>query len=393
MNSLNDLLDLPKNDIFETTVVWLLINSIESRQEMINRCKKFIDYFKDNVDKEIYIKYSNSKERTLKFVESQKFRKMWYKKEKDEDKKNRSESKLRERSIEKNIYNNSLLNFFVLMDFMIFISRKATPSNISQNRRKLYDFQSIMRGTRESDLNLELFYVPRNFYGITNYNILPYISPVSFIKPGTERCRFVNETSFQKSVNKHYTSLCGISGSSTLVFYLIYYMELINMEKSNKKEQPIFNENDSVWLIIFIWCCLCFEGGHSLIEVLGGYEGVCMYAYSKSYDILKDNIPFINVSKNFTTVHKIKNIKITKEKISELALRIDNLSEGNGYTDEDIYNNFARFKKTYLLNNNIELKNAYNYIIRSVDLYRYLDKDEFNAIYSKTFYTPSYQLT
>jgi hypothetical protein len=390
-----------KNEKFETAMLWSLINIENTRKLMIDVIKKIIIFYQKEIYPDIYVDYLKDKNINIYILEKiYKIKILWAKNEgvNDINTLTRAQSK---RIIENNLFGTCITNFFVLFDFVIFMSKQASNiPQINDRRFLLYYVISILRGDRTTDSGdpdiqfIET--IKTRFYGITKTNILPMINNSLFVKPGHFRCKMIKNTIFYNDSSKHYSSQCGLSGSASIFFYLVYYIDYMFTKKNR---QFIYNEIECRWLIIFMWCVLGFEGGHSLIEIISSFDITSLYY---SYDIfftygfdtyninyLKNN-PFMNLDLNFTFYDNMKidigNLNLSqqyKDILIDLYSKI-NLNNLNPFisvisnfliTIQDdirkrnpisvpetyIYNFFKLYKIAFLLNKNPNINFQENY--------------------------------
>lgn len=232
----------------ETARVWVITNDGRVITQMCALCEKIFRTMKPRNRKFFIDKYMSVGDMIMPFTNSHDIKKAMRK------------SNLSLISLVKDRSRTSLMMW---MDFLFYIVKyhhDDDPLKAEKKTRNDLYFRIIkpLRGGRKEANKIKN---SENYYGITWKNILPQVASHDFKKWGQHSCDLKpSSTAFGADLNGVAPAVCGLSGSGSMMFWLIWNLGV----QMNQHEAHLF--------LIFVWCCLCMDGGHSLQEVIGGFD-------------------------------------------------------------------------------------------------------------------------
>lgn len=257
-------------DISETAWCWALLNNDKVVSEWVSICNEVWASLPEIFSKPIFDDYFREPSAALPFTNSRGIKRV-LKTKIDDEKDLMSVMTTPSRAI--------ALLWMDLILYAFRLSPKQYPEEFFEeatDRNNFYKYiTGEVMGKRTLEANVK---IKRHYYGITNNNVLNYISPVGFKKAGQDKCTIESTTDFSKGSAGRYPIKCGISGSAGCVFWFWFKYGA----KLNARATKLF--------LIFIWVALCLDGGHSLQEVVGSFDLYAMYLRYRNPEMNKEAI-------------------------------------------------------------------------------------------------------
>lgn len=294
----------PTTPEYETALAWVLITDPDTIQHMLVSCRKFCDsipafiWYLDT--------YIECQEMIMPFTDVVSLKQEISRRCLHPTLESRRQAYinfLKGDGVEQLRMFMDLIFYIVKVKFSTEPFKSKEPLKSIKRARNFF-YNGVLKRLRGDRVDVQSS-VLRPFYGITNRNILPYVSKYPFRKWGQDVCRVVpGRSEFSNEAHKVAPVKCGLSGSSGMVWWQLVHCTDLEL-----------NMIETKYFILMVWCCLCLDGGHSLHEILGSFDLVCTWMMLNEYP-LHSNIHA--VWKHITAFDLGKGVRDNIPPVSEL---------------------------------------------------------------------------